>query len=375
MLYAPTQDQQEFRQAVRSFLERRAPERGLLGRIEEEDRFDRALWRDMAEQLGLQGLTIPEQHGGSEFGPIELALVLEEHGRALTPVPYFGGAALAVPLILASGDATAQAEHLPAIAAGETIVAAALAEPGSRTGDAPSAMRADASGSLSGVKTYVADGDLADLFVVSADTADGATLFLVAADAPGVSVRRLTTLDPTRPQAELTLDGAPGTRLGEAGAAGPLVADVLQRATVLLAAEQVGLAERCLEIMVAYAKDRVQFGVPIGSFQAVKHLCANVLCEVERARAAAWYAAWAAADAPEELATVAPAAKHICSQAAVTAAETCIHVLGGIGFTWEHPAHLFFKRAVSSAQFVTSQDETLQRLADELLRADEGAQS
>ncbi|MGH3502632.1 MAG: acyl-CoA dehydrogenase family protein, partial [Nocardioidaceae bacterium] len=222
---------------------------------------------------------------------------------------------------------------------------------------------------LSGHKTLVVDGDLADVLVVSAQVGGVPGLFCVRADAEGVTVRRQQMLDPTRGSAEVWFDGAAATRLDVSDRTATVVGDVLDRARIALAAEQVGGAAHCLETAVEHVKAREQFGRPIGSFQAVKHKCARVLYDLEAARCAAWYAAWAVEEAPEELPMVVPTVKYLCSEAFQTAARDCVHLLGGIGFTWEHPAHLYLKRATTAAQFLGSPTDSLHRLADTMFDA------
>lgn len=366
MHFAYGEDQEDFRRAVRDFLEKRVSLTELPSRVDENAGFDPATWSAMAEQLGLQGLIVPETHGGSGYGPIELGLVLEETGRALLPGPLFPTIALGATALVLSGNEEAQAAHLPRIATGEATATLALTEPGDRAGRyslGTTATVADAGHRLDGQKTAVPHGAEADAIVVAATDRDGPGLYVVDGDAPGLAREPAETLDPTRPQARLRLDSVEARRLG-----GPdLLRAVLDRAAVALAAEQVGGAQSCLEIASAYAKEREQFGRPIGSFQAVKHLCADMVVRIECARSAAWYAAWACAEAPEELPTVVPIAQSAASDAYFFAARNCIQVLGGIGFTWEHPAQLHFKRAVSSEQFLGSSESQFDRLAAAVL--------
>ena len=367
MQYAPTAEQQEFGRTIRAFLERRAPESGLPAVAAGTERFDRDLWQEMANQLELLGIAVPEELGGSGFGSVERGLVVEEFGRALVPAPFFASAVLALPMILAAGQNASANHHVRDIIGGRSIACAALAESGRSAEATPTAYVAP-NGELNGTKTVVMDGDLADLFVVSAlDTSGNTALYVVAAAAPGVSVHPQTMMDPTRGGAEVRFTGAAVDHLVTSEAADRVIADVLVRARIDLAFEQLGGAQRCLEIAVEHAKNREQFGRPIGSFQAVKHMCAQVQYDIEAARSAAWYAAWAVDASSAELPTVAYTAKYLCSEAYLGAARTCVHVLGGIGYTWEHPAQLFFKRATSDAQFLGSPGDELNRLADRIL--------
>jgi alkylation response protein AidB-like acyl-CoA dehydrogenase len=305
----------------------------------------------MGSQLGLQGLAIPEEHGGSGFTYVELIVVLEEMGRSLLCAPYFSTVALAANAILSSGDDAAKKELLPGIASGDAIATLGFTEDNGRWdegGITTAATRAGDGWTLDGHKMFVLDGHVANLVVVAARTPAGLSLFAVDGNAPGLTRTPLATMDQTRKQARLELSGTPARLIGADGGAAPGLSKTLDLAAVALAAEQVGGAQRCLDMSVEYAKQRVQFGRPIGSFQAIKHKCADMLLEVESAKSAAYYAGWAAAEASDELPVVASLAKAYCSDAYFHAAAENIQIHGGIGFTWEHDAHLYFKRAKSS---------------------------
>jgi alkylation response protein AidB-like acyl-CoA dehydrogenase len=365
-VFAFSPEQEEFRGMVRRFAEAMSPEAAVRAQMGTERGYDPAVWSAMAEPLGLQGLIVPEAYGGQGFGDVELGIVSEEMGRTLLCAPYFSTAVLAALALLEARDETAQRALLPGIAAGRTIATLAFAEPNGRwdaSGVEAAATPNGAGWKLSGTKTYVLDGHVADVLLVAARTRAGVSLFSVAGDAAGLARTPLVTLDPTRKQARLDLDGARGTLVGEDGAGERVLAAVLDRAAVALAAEQVGGAQRCLEMAVAYAKERVQFGRPIGSFQAIKHKCADVLLEVESARSAAYYAAWAAAEGSAELPAVAALAKAYCSDAYCHAAAENIQIHGGIGFTWEHPAHLYFRRAKSTALLLGDPSRHRERVA------------
>jgi alkylation response protein AidB-like acyl-CoA dehydrogenase len=312
--------------------------------------YDTAVWAQLG-QLGLAGLTIPEKYGGAGCGPVEQLVVCEEMGAALLCAPYLASAVLAAGALLASGDAAAQADLLPPIASGETI--ATLAVPEDDGSWAPEEFRVTARRSgeeylLDGRKSFVLDGTIADLILVAASSGDGAALFAVGGDAPGLSRQAVQTLDMTRKQAVLTFSGTPGRLVGPPGAAAEIVAQAVRGGVLALAAEQVGGAQRCLDMAVAYARVRHQFGRAIGSFQAIKHMCADMLLQVESARSAAYYAAWAAADDAADLPLAASIAKAYCSEAYFQVAASNIQVHGGIGFTWEHDAHLYYRRAKSA---------------------------
>jgi alkylation response protein AidB-like acyl-CoA dehydrogenase len=349
--FAFSEEQEELRKAVRRFLDDKSPETEVRRLMETTEGYDRAVWDQMANQLGLQGLAIPEEFGGSGYSYVELIVVLEEMGRALLCAPYFSSVALAANLLLSSGDDAAKKELLPGIAAGATIATVALAEASGRWDEEGVTLEASGSGTdwtLTGEKLYVLDGHLADLILVVARTGAGVSVFAVDKGASGLETTALTTMDQTRKQAKVTFSSTPARLVGTDGDGWAAVSKTLDLAAVALAAEQVGGAQKVLDMAVEYAKVRVQFGRPIGSFQAIKHKCADMLLEVESAKSAAYYAGWAAAEDNDELPVVASLAKSYCSEAYFHATAENIQIHGGIGFTWEHPAHLYFKRAKSS---------------------------
>ncbi|MHB1988884.1 MAG: acyl-CoA dehydrogenase family protein [Acidimicrobiales bacterium] len=351
MNFGFSEEQEELRSAVRRFFEDKSPVSEVRRLMETEQGYDAAFWAQMGNQLGLQAMTIPEELGGAGFGYIELVVVLEEMGRALVCAPYFATVALGANALLCSGDDEAKAAYLPGIASGETIATLAYCEPSGRwdlDGIEMAASNSAGTWSLSGVKSYVLDGHSAGLILVAARTPGGISLFAVEAGAAGLTRTPLPTMDQTRKQARLEFEAVEGRLVGGEGAGGPILAKTLDLAAVALAAEQVGGAQRVLEMSVEYAKTRIQFGRPIGSFQAIKHKCADMLLEVESAKSAAYYAGWAASEDNDELAVTACLAKAYCSEAYFHAAAENIQIHGGIGFTWEHDAHLYFKRAKSS---------------------------
>jgi alkylation response protein AidB-like acyl-CoA dehydrogenase len=351
MNFAFTEEQDELRKIVRAFLESKSPESAVREQMETEAGFDRAVWAQMAEQMGLQGLHIPEEFGGSGFTYVELGIVLEEMGRALLCAPFFSTVVLAANALLLSGDQAAMKDYLPGIAGGETIATLAFTEPSGKWDESGIEMQANAGGdghTLTGTKMYVLDGHSADLVLVVARTDAGIGLFAVDGDAAGLTRTPLSTMDQTRKQARLEFERTPARLIESEGIGWDFMARVLDLVAVGLAAEQVGGAQKVLEMAVEYAKVRVQFGRPIGSFQAIKHKCADMLLEVESAKSAAYYGMWCAAETDDELPSVASMAKAYCSEAYFHAAAENIQIHGGIGFTWEHPAHLYFKRAKSS---------------------------
>ncbi len=351
MNFAFTDEQDELRNTVRSFLENKSSEEAVREQMETENGYDAAVWSQMAEQMGLQGLHIPEEFGGSGFSYVELGIVLEEMGRALLCAPFFSTVVLAANTLIHSGDDNAKKSYLPGIASGETIATLAFTEPSGKWDESGITTEATKSGdgyTISGTKMFVLDGHTANLIIVAARTDNGVSLFTVDGDAPGITKTPLSTMDQTRKQAKLEFDNVAATLIGEEGTGWDVLSKVLDLAAVGLAAEQVGGAQKVLEMAVEYAKVRVQFGRPIGSFQAIKHKCADMLLEVESAKSAAYYGMWCASEMNDELPSVASLAKAYCSEAYFHATAENIQIHGGIGFTWEHPAHLYFKRAKSS---------------------------
>ena len=350
MNFAFSEEQETLREFVRNFLEEKSAEAAVREQMETDNGFDPDVWQQMSEQMGLQSLIVPEEFGGQGFGYVELIVVLEEMGRALLCAPFFSSVVLAANTLIHSGDETAKADLLPKIASG-TIATLAFTEENGKWDESGITMQASESASgytLDGSKMYVLDGNTAEIILVAAKTANGVSLFHVDAGADGLTRTSLATMDQTRKQSKLDFSGTPATLIGEEGKGWDTLSTVLDLAAVGLAAEQVGGAQMCLDMAVEYAKVRVQFGRPIGSFQAIKHKCADMLLEVESAKSAAYYAGWCAAEMNDELPSTASLAKAYCSEAYFHAAAENIQIHGGIGFTWEHPAHLYFKRAKSS---------------------------
>jgi alkylation response protein AidB-like acyl-CoA dehydrogenase len=356
------EERDELRRALRRYLEERMPVSRVRRVALDADPAARRsetqeAWRAFAHELGVIGLVVPEADGGAAAGERELGVVMEELGRTLAFASYLSTAVLAAPALAACGHPEVRRELFPRILTGESRATLALTEPVVSWDPADVVTVAERRGAdfeLSGVKRFVLDGAEADLLFVVARVPseigedEGIGLFLIdrASDEPeGVRVRALPTLDATRPQAEVSLDAAPARLVGPIAGTGGRLREVVRRASVALCAEQVGGAARCLEMSVAYAKDRIQFGRPIGSFQAVKHACADMLCDVESARSAAEYAAAIADEGNDDLRAAASLAKAFCSEAYVRTAEKTVQVHGGVGFTWEHDAHLYLKRA------------------------------
>jgi alkylation response protein AidB-like acyl-CoA dehydrogenase len=343
-----TEEQKELASSVRRFLADTSPMTRVREIAESDASYDPVVWERMAGELGLAGLAIPEAHGGSGFGQTEVAVVMEELGAALTPTPFFASAVLAANALVRLGDEDATKELLPGIASGRTIATLALPD--------AAAVRAEASGDgdgylLSGTAARVLYAMDADLILVTAALDDGRPgvpgVFRVGSDAPGLTRTPLTTLDLTTPQARLDFAGTPARLIGPANA-GEALARTLDLASVALAAEQLGGLRRCLATIVEYAKLRVQFGRYVGSFQGVKHKLADMHCTLEQAESIVRYAAWTADEAPEELPIAAALAQSYVGPAYFQVAKDHLLLHGGIGFTWEHDAHLYYKRAKSA---------------------------
>ena len=357
MNFLVTDEQLELRATVRDFLAGKSAEETVRHVMASPEGYDPAVWRQLSDQLGLPGLAVPEEYEGSGFGYTELGIVLEEMGRSLLCAPFLASVALATEALLRCADEGARKDLLPGLATGRVIGTLALLEQPGRWDEAGVQMRARRSGAtwlLDGGKRHVPDGHIAGLILVAARTPAGVGLFAVDGTAPGLSRVPAPALDQTRRQAHLEFAGTPARLIGDEGGGWPVLGRVLDTAAILLAAEQVGTASRAAELAAGYAKIRVQFGRPIGSFQAIKHLCADMLTETEAARSAAYYGLWALAADSDEVPVAASLARVYCSQACSRVAGAAIQVHGGIGFTWEHPAQLYFKRAkATEAMFGT----------------------
>ena len=354
--------QDEFRTVLRRYFSDRFPIAEVRRLMETGSGYELQTWREMANALGVQGLIIPEQLGGAGFGQVELALVFEEMGRALVAVPLLSTAALATNALLLCDDPAARADYLPRIASGELVATVALDHGDERArGENVQARCVGRGWRLTGRRSFVLDPG-ADLLLVPAITEHGVSLFAVEQPAKGVTTQPLSTLDQTRRLGHLALADAPAAIIGAEGKAAELLGRTLDLAIVALVAEQVGAAQRVLERSVEYAGSRIQFGRAIGSFQAVKHECANMLMDVVTARAVASYAARTATGSAEELAVHAAVAKSYCSEAFVRVAGQMMQIHGGLGFTWEHDAHLYLRRAKMSQLLLGSPSHHRNRL-------------
>jgi len=347
MKFSFSSEQDEFRSNLRRFLTDRSPTKVVRRLMETETGWERDPWRAMNAELGLTAVRIPEAYGGQGFGFSEQCIVLEEMGRALLCAPFFATAVLAAGVILNGGTEAEKQRLLPAIAAGDTIAALAfMADASGWDGSAPGVTAQG--GRLNGHASYVVDGASADLIVVLARAEAGNSLFSVTADAAGLTRRSLKPMDLTRKLARLDFVDVAATPLGAPGSADAAMARTLLEASVCLANEMVGGADRLREDALAYSMMRMQFGKPIASFQAMKHKAADMLLEVELAKSAAYYAAAALDEGDDELEAVAHLAKAGASDTYMQTAIHAIQIHGGIGFTWDNDTHLWFKRAKSS---------------------------
>jgi alkylation response protein AidB-like acyl-CoA dehydrogenase len=340
-------DQKQLRDQARKFLSEKCSPKAVRVVLDGKEPYDRELWKGLAE-MGFLGVAIPEAHGGAGAGHLELCVIAEEMGRALAPVPFSSTVYLAAEALLLAGSEAQQQKWLPKIASGEAIGTLALFE--GKGNPSPQSIKLDAAGGvLNGVKKPVADGVVADFAIVAARTASSGrdsdiSLFLVDIKAGGVEVKALTNLDPTRGQAELSFKNCKAEPLGAAGEGFGIIAQLLDRAAVLLAFEQLGGADRALEMGRDYALDRIAFGRPIGSFQAIKHKLADMYLLVQGAALAVEGAA-RALDAGQDASRLVAVAGSYARDAATRVTGDAIQVHGGIGYTWEHDCHRLFKRA------------------------------
>lgn len=377
MDFAFGDEQEELRRYVAQWLAERVGMAEVRRISELDEGSDPGHWKEMAE-MGWLGLGIPESHGGSGFGFMEQAVLLEEFGRSLLPSPYFSTQILAATALLETvgtrGDSEVDggpAERWLARMAAGGVTATVTVSDSKQAEIEVQAIAADRPGAalLDGSARFVIDGHTADLLIVAAHEGSHISLFAVETGADGVSTVLTPSLDPTRKQADVVVSNVSVSsedRIGAPGDGDRILKSVRRRASVALALEQVGGAQRCLDMATDYAKNRKQFGRPIGSFQAIKHLCADMFVQVESARAAAYYAAWAESEGVEEADVAVALAKSFCSEASFRCAADNIQIHGGIGFTSEHDAHLYFKRASASRLLFGSPDVHRRDMAESL---------
>jgi alkylation response protein AidB-like acyl-CoA dehydrogenase len=358
--FAFTDEQEQFRSTLRRFLDDKSPTTEVRRLMATPEGYNPEVWRQLSEELALPGIHIPEQYGGAGFGMVELCIVMEELGRSLLCAPYFSSAVLAANAIMNAGTEQQKSSFLPDIAAGKRLATLAITELNGSWDPKEIELIAtpDADGyRLDGAKSYVVDGHVADLLVVAArvpKTAglEGLGLFTLDAKAGGIERRLLESMDPTRKIARIDFRGAHANLLGNLNDGAAAITRTLDQAAVALANEMAGGAQALFDSAVDYSKLRVQFGRTIGSFQAIKHKCADLLLDVELAKSAAYYAAQAAAVDDPEWPALASLAKAAASDTYIRIAAECIQIHGGIGFTWDNDTHLWFKRAKSSEVFL-----------------------
>jgi alkylation response protein AidB-like acyl-CoA dehydrogenase len=364
-----SEEQEMLRKSARDFLAKESPMTYVRQMMDDDRGFRDDQWKKMAE-LGWLGLILPEEHGGAGLDFVDMIVVLEEMGRVVLPGPFFSTAILGGVALVDGGSAAQKQEFLPRLASGDLRVTLAQLEPSGRWDADGIQLEAKAAGGgyrLSGTKLFVPDAHTSDLLIVAGRApgskgTEGLSLFLVDAKAPGVTMTLLKTMDQTRKLCEVVLKdvAVPAERvLGKPGEGWKRLDRIVDRGKVGLCAEMCGGAQKVLDMSVEYAKVREQFGRPIGSFQAIQHKCANMLVEVESSKSAAYYAAWAVANDVAEAPLAAAMAKAYCSDAYRHTAGEGIQIHGGIGFTWEHDMHIYFKRAKSSE--VTFGDATWNR--------------
>lgn len=372
-----TPEQEELRDTARAFLAEHSGSEQVRAAMASELGYDPAVWKALGAELGWTAVTIPEAHGGLGLTAVELAALLEPMGESLLCAPFFSSVCLGAGALLAGGDGAAARTWLPAIAEGRTRATLAWMEPGGGFDAADIETRASRQGDgwvLRGRKAFVVDGHCADLLVIAA-RADGSAedeglgLFAVPAESPGVTRRLRPTLDQTRRLADVELDGVTlsgDARVGGEGEGAALLRDALDAAVAALAVEQVGGAQRCLDLAVAYAGERVQFGRPIGSFQAIKHRCADMMTDLEAARSGAYHAACAQAEGSPQRGVAASLAAVAASEAYFRCAADGLQIHGGVGFTWEYDVHLYLKRARASEGLLGDPGWHRERLAREI---------
>jgi len=362
-------DQKQLRDQARRYLAEHSPPKAVRAVLEGEAAYDKALWKGLAE-MGFLGVAIPEEFGGAGAGHLELCVIAEEIGRVLAPVPFASSIYLAAEVIMLAGSDAQKKKWLPKIASGEAIGTLALFEGAGNP--SPKAINVSgALGTVSGTKTPVADGAIADVAIVAARTASigretDIGLFIVELDGPGVTRTALSNIDPAHGQAEIVFDKAKAEPLGAADKGWSILTRVLDRAAVLMAFEQVGGADRALEMGRDYALERVAFGRQIGSFQAVKHLLADMYVSATLARSNCYYGAWALSTDAGELAEAAAGARVSATQAFLHCAKNNNQVHGGMGFTWEFDCHLYYRRANALALALGSLSHWENQLIDRM---------
>ncbi len=368
-----TEEQRDLRALVRAFCADAWPETEVRRLMDTPDGFDPEVWRRLGGDLGILGLAVSEEYGGEGRGIVDLAIIADECGRVVACSPFLSTIALSATALLHSADDGPKRELLAGIIRGQKVIALAATDAAGHwqpTGESVTATEKSGAWTLNGTQSHVIDGAAASDLLVLAQTPTGPALFLVDPAAQGVTRKPQTTLDQTRRMAIVTLLNVPGTVVGALGGAAEAVAHARDVAAVVLAAEAVGGSQSLLDISVEYAKARLQFGRPIGGFQGVKHRCANMLVAVEDARSTAYHAAWALDDdSIDDIRVAVDLATVVTADAYRQVAKDTVQVHGGIGFTWEHPTHLYYKRAASDAALLGGRAAASERLAAGVLDA------
>jgi alkylation response protein AidB-like acyl-CoA dehydrogenase len=370
------EEQQELRAMARTFLEEHSGSAGVRAAMQSEPGFESQVWKQICE-LGWPAVIIPESVDGLGLSYVELVALLEVMGESLLCAPFFSSVCLGANALLVAGTEEQQRAYLPQIAEGQLLATLAVSEANGHWGGQDIATTAQRDGTdyrINGTKRFVLDGHCADLVIVAAREVgsagdSGISLFAVPADTPGFEQHSLSTIDQTRRLSAFELDDVrvpEAALMGEPGQAGPALSKILDLAAVALSAEQVGGAQRTLDLSVQYANERVQFGRPIGTFQAIKHTCADMMVAIESARSASYYAACVASEGSDELPVVASLAQVVASDAYFQCAADAIQIHGGVGFTWEYDLHLYFKRAKSSETFLGDPSYHRERVAQRI---------
>lgn len=359
-----TEEQAQLRAAVRKFCAENFDEQSVRTLMESDPSFDPKVWARLGAELGVLGLSVPESDGGVGGTLVDQAVAVEELGSSLACGPLFGTVYLAIPALVAASAGEARDGLLAELVEGNRTAAFAVPDDAGALGDV--SVTADGA-ALTGTVERVVDAGAADVLLVAARGSDGLGLYAVDASASGVTRTPLATLDLTRPQATIELAGAKGQLVAGPDEADRVITHALQIGSALLAVEQVGAGQHLLDLSVEYAKTRLQFGRPIGSFQAVKHKLADLLVDLEHARSTAYHAVWALADGTDDPALAVSIAQATASAALARIAADTVQVHGGIGFTWEHQAHLYFKRATTDAALLGSAEQHRSRVAELVL--------
>ena len=362
MEFAFTEDQETFRDSVTRFVDQKSATPDVRASMSTEQGYDEDVWQILSSELGLTGLIIPDEFGGSGFGAIELGIVMEQFGRSLICAPYLSSCVMASSAILIAADEENKSRWLPSLADGKIKAALAISEETGSWKEADInlvAKKQDNKFNLSGTKRFVIDAHTCDLLVVAGKSSSGISLFALKPKQEGVRIKLEQSMDQTRKVCCINFDDAEAELLGTEGKSG--IEEILNFTCIALAHEMVGGAQKMLDSAVEYTKLRVQFGRTISSFQAIKHLLADLLLEVELAKSACYYAAYSSAQ-NQNTSELASHAKAQASEAFVNAATQCIQLHGGVGFTWENDTHLWFKRAKSSEVFLGAPHEHRERM-------------